>query len=51
METWVGQLDTAKGWRGGCWLENIYLVTEKGSENVYALPDDHIICPPHAMYE
>ena len=51
METWGGQLDTIKGWRGGCRLENIYLVTEKGSENLYALPDDHIICPPHAMYE
>ena len=51
METWAGQLDTVHGWRGGCRLENIYLVTEKGSENLYSMPDDHIICPPHAMYE
>jgi len=50
METWFGQTDTEHGWRGGCRLENIWLITEKGHENLYAMPDEEIICPPHAIY-
>ncbi len=50
METWFGQTDTVHGWRGGCRLENVWLVTEKGHENLYAMPDEEIICPPHAIY-
>jgi Xaa-Pro dipeptidase len=50
METWFGQLDTVNGWRGGCRLENVWLITERGHENLYALPDEEIICPPHAIY-
>lgn len=51
METWAGQNDTTNGWRGGIRLENIWLVTKNGSESLYAMPDDHIICPSHAMYD
>ena len=50
METWAGQDDIANGWRGGARLESTYLVTEKGHENLYAMPDTEIICPPRAMY-
>ena len=50
METWDGQTDIEHGWRGGCRLENVYLVTENGCENLYAMPDDQIIVPPHAIY-
>ena len=50
LETWYGQLDTEHGWRGGSRLENVWLVTEKGHENLYAMPDEEIILPPHAIY-
>ncbi|MFH1169214.1 MAG: Xaa-Pro peptidase family protein [Chloroflexota bacterium] len=50
LETWYGQDDPMHGWRGGCRLESVWLVTEKGHENLYAMPDDEIICPPHAIY-
>lgn len=51
METWYGQTDTVHGWRGGCRLENVWLITKNGHEKLYAMPDDHIIVPPHALYE
>jgi len=50
METWDGECDVENQWRGGCRLENVYLVTEKGCENLYALPDEEIIVPPHSVY-
>ncbi|MFC1917140.1 M24 family metallopeptidase [Chloroflexota bacterium] len=50
METWAGQNDSEKGWRGGCRLENIWRITKNGHENLYAMPDTDIICPPHAIY-
>jgi Xaa-Pro dipeptidase len=46
METWAGEPGI-----GGCRLENVYLVTEKGCENLYAMPDMHIIVPPHSIYD
>ncbi len=50
METWAGQNDTVNGWRGGCRIENIWRITKNGHENLYAMPDTEIICPPHAIY-
>jgi len=50
METWAGQNDLANGWRGGCRLENVWRITKNGHENLYAMPDTEIICPPHAIY-
>jgi Xaa-Pro aminopeptidase len=46
METWAGEPGI-----GGCRLENVYLVTETGCENLYAMPDTHIIVPPHSIYD
>lgn len=50
METWDGQIDTENGWRGGCRLENVYLVTENGCENLYALTDEELIIPRRCIY-
>ena len=50
METWWGQNDIVNGWRGGCRIENTWVVTEKGHENLYAMPDTEILCPAHAIY-
>jgi Xaa-Pro dipeptidase len=50
METWWGQNDIVNGWRGGCRIENTWAVTEKGHENLYAMPDTEILCPAHAIY-
>ncbi len=50
FETWRGQNDTKNGWRGGCRLENMWRVTKNGHENLYAMPDTEIICPPNAIY-
>ena len=51
METWFGQDDPEHGWRGGCRLENVWRVTKNGHENLYAMPDDDIILPPHSIYQ
>jgi len=40
METWKG-VDRYWGVR----IENLYLVTDKGAENLYSWPDEEIICP------
>lgn len=50
VECSVGETDPARGVRGACRLENVYAVTERGCENLYALPDDEILIPPHGMY-
>jgi Xaa-Pro aminopeptidase len=46
METWAGEAGV-----GGCRLENVYLVTEAGCENLYAMPDGNIIVPPHSVHD
>ncbi|MFC1970845.1 M24 family metallopeptidase [Chloroflexota bacterium] len=50
LEAWYGQPDIVGGWRGGCRVENVWLVTKNGHENLYAMPDEEIICPHHALY-
>ena len=40
METWTG-IDRYWGVR----IENMYLVTETGAENLYMWPDEEITCP------
>jgi Xaa-Pro aminopeptidase len=34
---------------GGCRLENVIVVTKNGWENLYTMPDEKIIVPPHSL--
>lgn len=40
METWKG---VERYW--GVRIENMFLVTDKGAENLYMWPDEEITCP------
>ncbi len=44
METWMGE----EGF-GGCRIENVGVVTDRGWENLYSWPDEEIICPEHQI--
>ncbi len=43
-ETWYGE-----DFVGGCRIENMGVVTAKGFENIYAVPDEGILVPPNQI--
>ena len=45
-ETWAGEPSV-----GGCRVENIYLITKNGCENLYCMPDEEILVPPGSVYD
>ena len=45
-ETWAGEPGVV-----GCRIENIYLVTKNGCENLYCMPDEEILVPPGSVYD
>jgi Xaa-Pro aminopeptidase len=46
LETWAGEPGV-----GGCRLENVYLITKNGCENLYCMPDKEILIPPGSTYD
>ena len=46
METWAGTPGYA-----GCRIESTYLITKKGWENLYCMPDEEILIPPGSLYD